>query len=97
MVGAGWLASIRHILVPLARGGLVTGFLLAFIPALTELSATILLYSGGTETISVAIFRLNDLGQLEIVAALSVFTIVMILVVSLLLRRLAGPDAEAAG
>lgn len=94
MVGAGWLKALRRILVPLARGGLVTGFLLAFIPALTELSATILLYTGGTETISVAIFRLNDLGQLEVVAALSVFTIAVILAVSLLLHRLAGGELE---
>ena len=95
MVGADWLTALRRILVPLARGGLVTGFLLAFIPALTELSATILLYSGGSETISVAIFRLNDLGQLEVVAALSVFTIAVILAVSLLLHRFAGAELEA--
>ncbi len=94
--GASWIAAMHHILVPLARTGLVTAFLLVFIPALTELSATILLYTGGTETISVAIFRLNDLGQLEVVAALSVFTIAMILLVSLLLRRLAGRDLAAA-
>ena len=44
----------------------------------SELSATILLYTGGTETISVAIYRLNDLGQLEVVAALAVFTIAVV-------------------
>ena len=60
------------------------------LPALTELSATILLYTGGTETIAVAIFRLNDLGQLEVVSALSIFTIAIILLVSLVLRRLVG-------
>ncbi len=72
------------------RPGLFAGFLLVFVPALTELSATILLYTGGTETIAVAIFRLNDLGQLEVVSALSVFTIAAILLVSLALRRLVG-------
>ena len=34
----------------------------------TVLGVGILLYTGGTETIAVAIFRLNDLGQLEVVA-----------------------------
>jgi SulP family sulfate permease len=75
-------------------------FLLVFIPALSELSATILLYSGGTETISVALFRLNDLGQLEVVAALAVFTIAVTLLVSLPLnwlssRSLIAPSATA--
>jgi iron(III) transport system permease protein len=90
ITGASWAQSLRYVLVPLARPGLIVAFLLVFIPALGELSATILLYSSGTETISVAIFRLNDLGQLEVVAALAVFTTVVILVVSLLLNALAS-------
>ncbi len=59
-------------------------------PALSELSATVLLYTSGTETISVAVFRLNDLGQLEVVAALSVVTIAVILVAAVGVQRLAG-------
>jgi iron(III) transport system permease protein len=90
IIGAGWFTTMRAILLPLMRPGLFAGFLLVFVPALTELSATILLYTGGTETIAVAIFRLNDLGQLEVVSALSIFTIAVILLVSLVLRRLVG-------
>jgi iron(III) transport system permease protein len=90
IAGASRLGALRHILLPLARPGLVVGFLLVFIPALSELSATILLYSGGTETIAVAIFRLNDLGQIEVVAALAVFTIAVTLLVSLPLNWLSN-------
>ena len=82
--------SLWRILLPLARPGLVVAFLLVFIPALSELSATILLYSGGTETIAIAIFRLNDLGQLEVVSALAVFTIAVTLAGSLPLNRLSN-------
>ena len=57
IAGASRLQSLWRILLPLARPGLAVAFLLVFIPALSELSATILLYSGGTETIAVAIFR----------------------------------------
>lgn len=98
ITGASWLQGIRLILLPLARPGLLVAFLLVFIPAFSELSATILLYTGGTETIAVAIFRLNDLGQLEVVSALAVFTIAVILMVSLVLNWLSGraaaPPAE---
>ena len=87
MVGATWWQAIRLILVPLAWPGIVVAFLLVFIPALSELSATILLYTGGTETISIAISRLNDLGRIEVVAALAVFTIATILTVSLVLDQ----------
>ena len=86
--GATRLGAIWHVLLPLSRPGLAVAFLLVFIPSLSELSATILLYTGGTETIAVAIFRLNDLGQLEVVAALAVFVIAVTLLVSLPLNYL---------
>ncbi len=90
ITGASWGRTIRLILLPMARPGLLAAWLLVFIPALSELSATILLYSSGTETIAVAIFRLRDLGQLEVVSALCVFTIVIILIVSLLVNLVVG-------
>ncbi len=93
IVGASWWQSIRRILIPLSRPGLLVAFLLVFIPAFGELSATILLYTGGTETIAIAIYRLNDLGQLEVVAALAVFTIAVVLGLSALVQFLSGPDA----
>ena len=93
IVGASWWQSIRRILLPLSRPGLLVAFLLVFIPAFGELSATILLYTGGTETIAIAIYRLNDLGQLEVVSALAVFTIAVVLVLSALVKFLSGPDA----
>jgi iron(III) transport system permease protein len=96
ITGANWLTAIRRILLPLSRPGLFVAFLLVFIPAFGELSATILLYTGGTETIAIAIYRLNDLGQLEVVSALAVFTIGVILALSLLVSLLSGPGAVAA-
>ena len=96
ITGASWLTSIRRILLPLSRPGLFVAFLLVFIPAFGELSATILLYTGGTETIAIAIYRLNDLGQLEVVSALAVFTVGVILALSLLVSLLSGPGAVAA-
>lgn len=88
ITGASWLQSMRRILVPMARPGLLVAFLLVFIPAFSELSATILLYTGGTETIAIAIYRLNDLGQIEVVCALAVFTIAVVLVLSALVHFL---------
>jgi iron(III) transport system permease protein len=99
IVGASQLEALRRVLLPLARPGLAVAFLLVFIPSLGELSATILLYSSGAETISVAVFRLNELGQLEVVAALAVFTILVTLLVSLPLSWLSdrGRFTSASG
>lgn len=90
ITGASWFHAIRRILMPLSRPGLLVAFLLVFIPAFGELSATILLYTGGTETIAIAIYRLNDLGQLEVVSALAVFTIFVVLTLAAFVSWLSG-------
>ncbi len=96
ITGASWSVAVRRILFPLSRPGLLVAFLLVFIPAFSELSATILLYSAGTETIAIAIYRLNDLGQLEVVSALAVFTIAVVLVLSGLVNWLSSGSGEPA-
>lgn len=90
ITGAAWFTVIRRILFPLARPGLLVAFLLVFIPAFSELSATILLYSGGSETMAIAIYRLNDLGQLEVVSALAVFMIAVVLILAGVVNWLSG-------
>ena len=94
ITGASWSVAVRRILFPLSRPGLLVAFLLVFIPSFSELSATILLYAGGTETIAIAIYRLNDLGQLEVVSALAVFTIAVVLVLSGLVNWLSNTSGE---
>ena len=96
VTGASWWHAIRRILLPLSRPGLLVAFLLVFIPAFGELSATILLYTGGTETIAIAIYRLNDLGQLEVVSALAVFTIAVVLTLAGLVNWLSGSSWASA-
>lgn len=96
ITGASWLRVVRTVSVPLLRPGLLIGWILVFVPAFADLSATILLYSPGNETIAVAIYRLNSLGRLEIVAALSMVGFAVTAAVLLIVTRLAGRSlAEA--
>lgn len=90
IAGATWFRSLAKITFPLLRPGILVGWVLVFIPTLGELSATVLLYTQGTETISIAIFRLQELGRLEVVAALAVVTVVITLLALALVMRVAG-------
>ena len=47
VTGAGWLRTFRSVTLPLARPGLFAGWLLVFVPALQELTASMLLFSSG--------------------------------------------------
>jgi iron(III) transport system permease protein len=97
ITGAGWGAALRRVLLPILQPSLLLAWLLVFIPSLSELSTTILLYSSGTETISVAIYRLNDMGQLEVVCALAVVLIGIILVALLLMQALSAKSRASLG
>ena len=78
VTGAGWLRTFTSVTLPLARPGLFAGWLLVFVPALQELSASILLFSSGSITLAVAVYNLYETGALEPVSALAIVTMVII-------------------
>jgi iron(III) transport system permease protein len=96
VTGAGWLRSFRSVTLPLARPGLFAGWLLVFVPALQELSASVLLFSSGSITLAVAVYNLYETGSLEPVAALAIVTMVIITAAIGLAARLGrGADGVA--
>jgi iron(III) transport system permease protein len=88
VTGAGWLRTFGSVTLPLARPGLFAGWLLVFVPALQELSASILLFSSGSITLAVAVYNLYETGALEPVAALAIVTMLIITVAIALATRL---------
>jgi iron(III) transport system permease protein len=87
VTGAGWLRTFRSVTLPLARPGLFAGWILVFVPALQELSASILLFSSGSITLAVAVYNLYETGYLEAVAALAVVTMIIITTAIVLAMR----------
>ncbi len=90
--GAAWLRAQAAVTVPLLKRGLLSGWLLIFVPALRELSASVLLFTSGTETLAVSIFALYEEGYFEAVCALAVITLALTLGALALARRVAGPS-----
>ncbi|GAC1479817.1 MAG: hypothetical protein NVS2B11_04240 [Acetobacteraceae bacterium] len=76
--GASWAQTMRFVLLPLLRPSIVAAWLMLFVVFVRELGATILLYSQGTETISVALVLLADRSP-GYVAALAVIQLVLLL------------------
>ena len=86
--GAGWGRTMKDVVMPLIRPGLVAGWILVFMPALRELTMSVLLWSQGTETIGVVIYNMQDAGYTQIAAALSTIVLLVILVGNALVRKL---------
>ena len=89
MSGASWLTAFRRILLPLLKPGLIAGWIYIVIVSTRELSTSILLYSPGTEVVSIVVWELWENGQYVELSALGVLFILALFVL-VMLAQLAG-------
>jgi iron(III) transport system permease protein len=78
MSGASWFAVFVRVILPLLKPGLLAGWIYIAIVSLRELSSSILLYSPGTEVVSIMIWELWENGQYVELSALGVMLIVLL-------------------
>ena len=88
--------AMKDIVLPLVRPGMVAAFFLIFLPALRELTTSVLLYGPTTRTIGVAIYTLNEDGETVYAAALSSVALVIIICGQLLIKRVTRSNLEGA-
>jgi iron(III) transport system permease protein len=75
MSGATWATTFRRVVLPLLKPGLIAGWIYVMIVSIRELSASILLYSPGSEVLSVTTWELWENGQFVELSALGVMFI----------------------
>jgi iron(III) transport system permease protein len=84
--GATRLRALMDITAPLIRNGVIATWLFIFIGSIRELSATILLFTAKTKTVSVTMFDLresNDWGPIAVLSiAMLVITFVMVAIIN---------------
>jgi iron(III) transport system permease protein len=78
--GASRLVATRRILLPLLAPALLSGAVIVMYHAVRELSASILLYSSGTEVMSVTIYGLYVQGTYTELCALALVNVAVVLV-----------------
>ncbi|GAB2965218.1 iron ABC transporter permease [Amycolatopsis acidiphila] len=86
--GASWTQMFRRVLVPLASSGIVAGWVYILVVSFRELSSTILLYSPGTEVLSVLIWEQFENGQFTTLAALGVLMVSILVALVFVAYRL---------
>jgi len=96
LAGASWLTTLRRITIPLLKPGIFAGWVLLFIIFLRELSISIILYTSGTETLSVGVYYLANYENETLTSALSMTQTVMLLACVFVFRRVAGREALTA-
>jgi iron(III) transport system permease protein len=78
--GASWLQTMRRIVLALAWPSFAVGWVLVFFGIMRELSASVLLYSVGSEVLSVVLLKLWANGNAEQVSVIGLIMMVLVIV-----------------
>ena len=93
--GATKWQAMKDVVLPLIKPGMVAAFFLIFLPALRELTTSVLLYGPHTRTIGVAIYTLNEDGETVYAAALAAIALVIIMLGQVLIKRVTRAKIES--
>ena len=96
MAGASWFQTMWRITIPLLKPGIFAGWILLFVIFLRELSISIILYTTGTETLSVGVYYLSNFEGEPLTAALAMAQTIILLICLYAFRRIAGKEALTA-
>ena len=86
--GASHTESLTDITLPLIRPAMVSGFFLIFLPAMREVTTSILLYGPKTMTLGVKIYSLRDAGMIPQAAALASVAIIIIIILNTIVTEI---------
>jgi iron(III) transport system permease protein len=86
MSGASWGMTFWRVVLPLLKPGLIAGWIYVVIVSIRELSSSILLYSPGSEVLSIMIWEYWQNGQYVELSALGVMLIASLMCLVLLER-----------
>ncbi|MGH7768075.1 MAG: ABC transporter permease [Candidatus Binatia bacterium] len=92
--GAGFFATFRRILVPMMRPGIMAGWIILATTFMREFSATLFLYSPGSEALGPLLYFLYLDGQRGRVAAIGLVISVISVILIAIAQRLSRWDTE---
>ena len=81
---------LRHVVFPLIKSGLVAGAVFAFIHSFTDVNLSLFLASPGEQPITVKILAFLEFGFAPTLAAVSVITLIVPLVLVAIVERVTG-------
>lgn len=94
--GAGLPVTLRRVVLPLARHGVLAGLVLLFVLSVRELATALFLYTTNSAVLSVVMFDLWVRSSTGLVAALALIQSAALVVLVVAGRRLGGTELPAA-
>ena len=97
LAGASFWKRIAKIVIPLAKGGFVSGFLLSFISIAKELDLIAILMTPANYTLSFLSFDYSKEAMPQVADAICIVIIVFILVCNTLAKKIGGDVSKSMG
>ncbi|MDP2645152.1 MAG: iron ABC transporter permease [Desulfobacterales bacterium] len=88
--GVSWWITFSRIILPLLKPGLLAGWLYVVMVSIKELSSSLLLYSHGSEVVSIIIWEYWENGLFNEVSALGVLLLMGLMILSVIADRIAA-------
>jgi len=85
--GSNRIQSFKDVIMPLVKPSLFASWFLIFMPAFRELTISVLLWSTGNETIGVAVYNLQEGGDVTSSSALAIIMILVIFLGNMAIKR----------
>ncbi len=90
--GASWLRIFRRLILPLAKGGVFSAFLLIFISGMKELALIMLLVTPKTATLTTLTYSYTESGFEQFSNAITTLIIFIIILVNYIARKVSKAD-----
>ncbi len=92
--GGRWITTARLILIPLIRRGVLASFVIVFALSARDLTIPLLLYRGGTETMTVALLYYYEEGMMSTLSVVAVIQLALVFALLAIERLTRGKDEE---
>lgn len=86
--GASWFATMRYVFFPITLPMSISVGLIAFIGAIRDIGTMVLLSNSQTRPLSIMMLEYSVGGELESGSVIAVMTVIIVLIVAFLIRRL---------
>ena len=94
ILGISWWKRMTHIIIPIQKSAVVSGYLLPFISCMRELSLFILLVTPSTRMLTTMLFQYNEKGWDQFANAINLIIIVIVLLVGFIINRITGASID---
>lgn len=90
VMGVSWWKRMIHIMVPIQKSSIVSGYLLPFMSGMRELELFVLLYTPGSIVLTALLFQYNSKGYDQYANAITLLIVLIVIAANRLINKFTG-------